>query len=330
MTDRNSGSENKYEQLIEDTLSIQSKAIVRLVEQDTVCEIENVARIIDKTNGRVIFTGIGKSGDVARKIAATFNSIGIASHFIHPVEAMHGDFGAISEADTVVLISNSGNTNVVMNFCQILRSISVTSIAITSNPSSKLGQRADYHINTYVEEEGSVFDLVPMTSATVTMVIGDCLANVLMERQNFTKEEYGRRHPGGIIGKQLLLNVEDILSTDITPTNRTDTLAEVAVTMSEGGKGIAVVQDEARQVIGVVTDGDIRRLLESGEDIHSVTAEQVMTTEPIIVSPDTSATSALDLIKEHSINHLIVTEDGTFQGVVSFHDIAEEGLTNTG
>lgn len=310
------------------TLTVQKNSIAALQDSQTVDEITRVANVIDEEDGRIILTGIGKSGDVAKKISSTFNSIGISSHTLHPVEALHGDLGALSDNDVVVLISNSGNTDEMVELLQFLDSFDSTTVAITSDPSSKLGQQTDYHINTRVEEEGAIVDLVPMASATVTMVIGDCIANALMASRNFGKQEYSHFHPGGTIGKRLLLTIEDLMYEEIPPTHPSDTLAQTAVKVSEGGKGIAVVQNDENHVQGVLTDGDLRRLIESGADLHDVTAEDEMITDPVTVSPDTPAIQALDMIEEHNITQIVVTDgEREFLGVAHIHDIMKEGLT---
>lgn len=310
------------------TLSIQEKSIATLQDTETIEEITQVTNVISEENGRVIFSGIGKSGDVAKKISSTFNSIGVSSHFIHPVEALHGDLGALSAEDVVVLISNSGNTDEMVELLQFLRSFAATTVAITSDPESKLGTRVDYHVNTKIEQEGAVVELVPMASATVTMVLGDCIANALMADQDFSKQEYGHFHPGGTIGKRLLLTVEDLLYENIPKARPTDTLAEIALKVSEGGKGIAVIQDNEEYVKGIITDGDIRRLIESETEFYDVVADQVMTTDPITISPDTSAIQALEIIEENGITQLVVTDDSDrLLGIVHIHDIMESGLT---
>lgn len=310
------------------TLSVQKDSLTVLQDSKIIDEIKQVANVIDEKDGRVILTGIGKSGDVGKKISSTFNSIGISSHTIHPVEALHGDLGALSANDIVVLISNSGNTEEMVELLQFLNSFDATTVAITSDPDSKLGQQTEYHINTRVEKEGAVVDLVPMASATATMVIGDCIANALMASQNFGKQDYGHFHPGGTIGKRLLLTVEDLLSDEIPKTHPSDTLAQAAIKASEGEKGIAVVQDEKNHMLGIVTDGDIRRLVESETGFYDVTAEDVMTTDPITMSPETPAIRALEALEEHSISQLVVTDsESKFLGVVHIHDIMQEGLT---
>lgn len=310
------------------TLSVQENSIATLQDAETVAEITRVAEVISEEDGRVVFSGIGKSGDVGKKVSSTFNSIGVSSHFIHPVEALHGDLGALSAEDIVVLISNSGNTDEMVELLQFLRSFDATTVAITSDPESKLGARADYHINTKIEEEGAVVELVPMASATVTMVIGDCIASALMTDRDFSKQEYGHFHPGGTIGKRLLLTVEDLLHEDIPKTRPADALAQVALKISEGGKGIAVIQDDKDYVKGILTDGDIRRLIDCKTDFYNVTAKERMTTDPVTVPLDTPAIRALEIIEENNITQLVVTDNGgRFSGVVHIHDIMKEGLS---
>jgi arabinose-5-phosphate isomerase len=310
------------------TLSVQENAIATLQDTETVSEIIRVAEVISEKTGRVVFSGIGKSGDVGKKISSTFNSTGVSSHFIHPVEALHGDLGALSAKDVVVLISNSGNTDEMIELLQFLRSFDATTVAITSDPESKLGMKTDYHVNTKVEKEGAVVELVPMTSATTTMVIGDCIANALMADRDFSKQDYGHLHPGGTIGKRLLLTVEDLLYEDIPKTQLTDNIAQVALKISEGTKGIAVIQDYEDRAKGILTDGDIRRLIDSEADFNDVTAEEVMTTNPVTISPNKSAVQALSMINNHDVTQLVVTsESNEFLGVVHVHDIVEQGLT---
>ncbi len=310
------------------TLSVQGKSIATLQDTEAAAEITQVAEVISEENGRVVFSGIGKSGDVGKKVSSTFNSIGVSSYFIHPVEALHGDLGALSSEDVVILISNSGNTDEMVELLQFLRSFDATTVAITSDPESKLGTKADYHINTKVEDEGAVVELVPMASATVTMVIGDCIANALMADRDFNKQEYGHFHPGGTIGKRLLLTVEDLLYEDIPRTRPTDTLAQTALKISKGGKGIAVIQDDDGHVKGIITDGDLRRLIETGTDFHNVVAEEVAVTNPITGSVDTAAITALEVLEENNVSQLVVTDDSDqFLGIVHIHDIMEKGLT---
>lgn len=314
--------------VIERTLTVQGFAIERLNHEPTIEEIISAARVIDDTDGQVVFAGVGKSGNVAKKITATFNSIGVSSNFLHPVEALHGDLGVVSEEDVIVLISNSGNTDEMVELLQVLSTFDPTTIAITSDSNSKLGTKAEYHIDTHVDDEGSVVDLVPMASATVTMVVGDCIANALMQLQDFKEEDFGYLHPGGTIGKRLLLNVSDVMYEEIPRTEPDDTLAQAAVKMSKGGKGIAVVQDDDGRVLGILTDGDIRRLIESGTNFHDKVAHEVMIEDPITISPEEPAIRALNVIEDNDITQLVVTKNNdSFQGIIHFHDIIQKGLS---
>lgn len=328
MTDEMDRPADDIGKVIEQTLTVQRSAIEGLNGDLTIEEIISAAQVIDDADGPVVFAGVGKSGDVAKKITATFNSIGVSSNYLHPVEALHGDLGVVSKEDVIILLSNSGNTDEMVELLQVLSVFEPTMIAITSNSNSKLGTKSDYHIDTRVDEEGSVVDLVPMASATATMVVGDCIANALMHLQNFEEEDFGYLHPGGTIGKRLLLDVSDVMHEGIPRTEPDDTLAQAAVNMSKGGKGIAVVQDEDGRVLGILTDGDIRRLIESGTDFHDEVAREVMIEDPITISPDEPAIRALNVIEDSDITQIVVTgNDEAFRGVVHFHDIMEEGLS---
>jgi len=320
---------DEIQDAISQAVLVQSNAINTLSNEETIEQIYRVALEIDEADGRVAFSGIGKSGDVAKKIVDTFNSIGVTSHFVHPVEALHGDLGALSPGDVMILISNSGNTDEMVELLNFIGHFDPTTVSITSNPDSELAHQAEYHINTKVTDEGAVVDLVPMASATATMVVGDCLANALMAMQDFDRTQYGHFHPGGTIGKRLLLDVSDLLYTEIPRTKPSDTLAEVAVQMSKGSKGIAVIRDEQDIVQGILTDGDIRRLVEAGTDFNEVTAKEVMTTDPIVVSPGDSAIKALETIENHDITQAVVANsEDQFEGVVHLHDIMKEGLVS--
>lgn len=328
-SDQNKIDSKNLSDVVNETLSIQKSSIAALHDAGTVEEIIQVAKLIDEYDGRVIFSGIGKSGIVGRKISSTFNSIGIASRFIHPVEGLHGELGPVSERDIVILISNSGNTRQIVNLLRSIKPLGARTVAITSEPESKVSTIADYHIDTKISREGAVVDYVPMASSTTTMVIGDCIANILMSIRKFTFQDYARFHPGGIIGKRMLLTVADILDDDIPITYVNEILAEVIVKISEGNKGIAAIQDDEHRLEGVITDGDIRRLVQSGTNLHDTTAEEVMTTNPVTVTPDTLATRALRYIEEHSITCLAVTNGkNKFLGFVHIHDLIREGLTN--
>ena len=319
-------SNTEIQRLASETLSTQGNALRRLANSDSIDGITAAAKLIQQRDGRVIVAGIGKSGDISKKISSTFASIGQSSFFIHPVEAQHGDLGAISSEDIVLLISNSGNTSEVVDLGYFVQSFDAATVAITSDPESKLATAADVHVNTLVEEEGAYVDLVPMTSTTVTMAVGDAIANVIMFLNDFDEEQFAHYHPAGTIGKRLLLTVEDVMYTDINPVSPSSSLAETITRMSEGGKGIAVVVNDANTVRGVITDGDLRRLIESSVDFHGTTAGEVMTADPVTIESSGSAVEALALLEESGVTQLVVEDAGEFKGVIHFHDLVSEGI----
>jgi len=313
--------------LINQTLKTQASGLEALVDTETVEEIERAAELIHGSDGRVILTGIGKSGDIAKKISSTLSSIGESSFFIHPVEAQHGDLGAISAADTLILLSNSGNTTEVVEFAFFAGRFDVQTVAITSDSGSELADVSDVHIDTRVSEEGALVDLVPMASTTVTMAIGDAIANAIMSLNEFDAERFAHYHPGGTIGKRLLLTVEDVMYTDLPTVNPDETLLEAVSKMSQGGKGIIVVTDENRELVGVITDGDLRRLVESSLDFRESTVGETMTRDPVTIEPSAAAVRALDVLDEYGITQVVVADDDRFEGIVHFHDLVSEGIT---
>jgi len=317
----------KNEEVIKNTITVQSTAIADLADDKTVGQIERGAQIIDKTDGHVIFSGIGKSGDVGKKLVSTFNSIGISSHYIHPVEAFHGDIGVLSEDDVAILISNSGNTEEIVELSQILRNIGSTTISITADPSSKLGRQSDHHINTNVTKEGAIVDLIPMASATATMVVGDCLANVLMSQNGFSENDFAEYHPGGTIGKKLDFEVGDLINKVIEPGDPKQSLLEASLQMSEGEKGIIAVVDNDHQVLGVVTDGDLRREISRGIDARQTTVDKVMTADPVTMLQDEPAIEALKTMEELEIGQIVLTnEDNKYRGIIHMRDLVREGI----
>jgi len=319
--------ERDVQDAISRAIHVQLRSIESLDNYEIFNQIYEVARVIDEADCRLAFTGIGKSGDVARKIIGTFNGIGIPSYFIHPVEARHGQLGMLPPGGVIILISNSGFTEELIQFAEVIQSFDMTTVSITSNPISEIAQKAEYHINTNVENEGAVVEFVPMASSTATMIIGDCLANALMTMRNFDKNQHARLHPGGTIGKRLLMGVSDVLYSEMPRTKPSDTLAEVAVKMSKGGKGIAVIQNDQNAVEGILTDGDVRRLVERKAEFHKVTAQEVMTTDPITVLPSLSASETLQKMQQHDVSHVVVTTaENIFSGVVHMNDLMNEGF----
>lgn len=317
----------KNEEVIKNTVAVQSTTIADLADETTVNQMKKGAQLIAEADGHVIFSGIGKSGDVGKKLVSTFNSIGISSHYIHPVEAFHGDIGVLSESDVAILISNSGNTEEMVEFLQILRSIDPTTISITSDPSSKLGQQSDHHINTKVNEEGAIVDLIPMASATTTMVVGDCLANILMSQNGFNENDFAQYHPGGTIGKKLDFEVRDLINNVIKPANPEQSLLEASLQMSEGEKGIVAVVDDKNQVLGVLTDGDLRREISKETDAKQTTIHEVMTSDPVTMLQDEPAIEALKTMEELDIGQIVLTNEGNeYKGIIHMRDLVREGI----
>lgn len=318
----------KNKKLITQTLSIQSEAIENLSDDKILNQVNEAARYVNDADGITAFSGIGKSGDIARKLVSTFNSIGEQSHYIHPVEALHGDVGVMSEDSAVILISNSGNTEEMVDFLYILRSIDPTTISITSDPTSKLGTQSDHHISTNISREGSIVDLVPMASATATMVIGDCLANVLMNENGFSEEDFAEYHPGGTIGKKLDFEVKDLINGKIDPVDPEISLIEASLRISEGEKGIVAVVDDNNQVLGVVTDGDLRREISKGTNAEQTNIQQFMTSNPVTMLENQPAIDALKTMEKKNIGQVVLVDQfNKYNGIVHMRDLVREGIT---
>lgn len=318
----------KNKKLITQTLSIQSEAIENLSDDKILNQVNEAARYVNDADGITAFSGIGKSGDIARKLVSTFNSIGEQSHYIHPVEALHGDVGVMSEDSAVILISNSGNTEEMVDFLYILRSIDPTTISITSDPTSKLGTQSDHHISTNISREGAIVDLVPMASATATMVIGDCLANVLMNENGFSEEDFAEYHPGGTIGKKLDFEVKDLINGKIDPVDPEISLIEASLRISEGEKGIVAVVDDNNQVLGVVTDGDLRREISKGTNAEQTNIQQFMTSNPVTMLENQPAIDALKTMEKKNIGQVVLVDQfNKYNGIVHMRDLVREGIT---
>lgn len=259
--------------------------------------------------GRVIVSGMGKSGHIGKKIAATLASTGTTSFFVHPAEAFHGDLGMIRKRDVILLISNSGETEEVIKLIPSLRRFGNQIIAIANNPDSSLAKNSDIYLHIGVEKEACPNNLAPTTSTTVTLSLGDALAVSLMRKRNFQPEHFAQFHPGGSLGRRLLTRVKDeMLSAKLPLVSMQTPLNEVIITMTQSLPGIAVVVDDDQQLLGVITDGDLRRTMLKGLDLNSTQAADVMTADPVTISPDAMLVDAETLMKEHSITKLVVVE----------------------
>jgi arabinose-5-phosphate isomerase len=307
------------------TILAESEAISRLVDfltEDFVKAVE----IIYQSSGRLVVTGIGKSAIIAQKIVATLNSTGTPSLFLHASEAIHGDLGMVQPGDVVICISKSGNSPEIKVLVPLLKRFGNKLIAITGNTTSFLGKEADFVLNTYVESEACPNNLAPTNSTTAQLVMGDALAVCLMEMRQFTAEDFAKYHPGGALGKKLLLRVGDMLDTTHKPLVTPEAnIKTVIMEISEKRLGVtAVVENE--KVIGIITDGDIRRMLNKTETITGLTAKDIMTVNPKRIKSTDLVSDALNILEDFSITQLVVIDQDEYKGVIHLHDILKEGI----
>ncbi len=308
---------------------IEAKALEDLVDQvDT--SFEKAVNLIRNSKGRVIVTGIGKSGIVGRKIAATLTSTGTAAFFLHPTEGAHGDLGMVLKDDVVICISKSGNTEELAQLVPILKRIGVPIISMTANPDSELAQKSDIAITVRVAEEACPFDLAPTASTTATMAMGDALAVALLQLRNFSLEDFARLHPGGSIGRKLLLRIDDVMATgNRVPRVPPDLpLKDAIMEITSKRFGATSVVNGGGKLLGIITDGDVRRLIERKKDLWELRAEEVMTENPITVKIGILAADAFNLMKIRAINSLLVVDaENRLVGIVHIHDLLKAGVS---
>ena len=307
------------------TILSESESIAKLT-QFIDDNFVNAVEIIYNSKGRLVVTGIGKSAIIAQKIVATLNSTGTPSLFLHASEAIHGDLGMVQAGDVVICISKSGNSPEIKVLVPLLKRFGNKLIAITGNTTSFLGKEADFVLNTHVETEACPINLAPTNSTTAQLVMGDAIAVCLMEMRNFTAEDFAKYHPGGALGKKLLLRVGDMLDNNHKPMVATDsTIKNVIVEISEKRLGVAAVI-ENEKVIGIITDGDIRRMLNKTENISGLTAQDIMTKNPKTIKSTDMVSDALNILEDFSITQLVVVDNGNYKGVIHLHDILKEGI----
>ncbi len=306
-----------------ETLAIEANALTdmsaRLDEA-----FSNAVHAILSCTGRVVVMGMGKSGHVGRKVAATLASTGTPAFFVHPAEASHGDLGMITAADTVLAISNSGESDELTAILPLIKRMGVTLLAMTGRPSSNLGRYADIVLDTGVAKEACPHNLAPTASTTAQLAMGDALAIALLNARGFRPDDFARSHPGGALGRKLLTLVSDIMRpSDAAPrvplhASLTDMMREI----SAKGLGATAVVDEKGHAVGIFTDGDLRRLIESGADLRHIHAEAVMHRNPRTISPESLAVEAADLMETHRINSvLVVDENSQLCGALNYHDL---------
>ncbi len=309
-----------------ETILLESSAIANLanlIDEN----FENSVKYILNSKGRIVVTGIGKSANIATKIVATFNSTGTPAIFMHAADAIHGDLGTIQNDDVVICISKSGNTPEIKVLVPLIQNYGNKIIAITGNTDSYLGTNADFTLNTFVEKEACPNNLAPTTSTTAQLVMGDALAVCLLKLKGFSSHDFAKYHPGGALGKRLYLRVSDLIATNESPqVKRNSSISEVIIEISEKRLGVTSVMDN-EVIVGIITDGDIRRMLSKTSDIASLTANDIMSTEPKTISDEAMAIDALEAMEKNDITQILVTNsDSQYLGVVHLHDLIKEGI----
>ncbi|KOS06348.1 D-arabinose 5-phosphate isomerase [Flavobacterium akiainvivens] len=297
-------------------------ALAQYIDNDFVA----IAQLVFNTNARVIVTGIGKSALIAAKIVATLNSTGTPSQFLHAAEAIHGDLGMVQPGDVVICISKSGNSPEIKVLAPLLKRFGNVLVGMTANKSSFLAQESDYVLHAYVEAEACPLNLAPTNSTTAQLVMGDALAISLMELRGFTAEDFAKYHPGGALGKKLLLRVGDMLDETHRPEVAPTTAIKEAIhEISAKRLGVTAVIENGK-LVGIITDGDIRRMLNDRDNIAGVTAADVMTRNPKTVASHDMVVDAFNTMENHSITQLMVVDGGVYKGVLHIHDILKEGV----
>jgi arabinose-5-phosphate isomerase len=308
-------------------LQIEADALLALKNRVSSSSDDPFAQAVGlllQCNGRVVVSGIGKSGHIARKIAATLASTGTPALFVHAAEALHGDLGMITENDALIAISYSGEAAEFLAIIPIVKRMGAHLIAMTGNPASSLAQLADVHLNVKVDKEACPLNLAPTASTTATLALGDALAVALLELRGFKEEDFARSHPGGALGRRLLTHVRDVMrSGDAVPAVTADVpLSKALLEITRKGMAMTAIVDDQRRTIGIFTDGDLRRLLEREHDFSKLTIAEVMHANPRTVGPDQLAVDAVQIMEEFRINQLLVADaDGKLVGALHIHDL---------
>ena len=308
-----------------ETIELQASSIKNLYKLLTK-DFEKAVSLINKTKGRVIVTGIGKSAIIAQKIVATFNSTGTPSIFMHAADAIHGDLGLIQKNDIIICISKSGNTPEIKALVPYIKNPFNKLIAITGETNSYLSEKSDIVINSYVDAEACPNNLAPTTSTTAQLVIGDAIAVCLVKLRGFSSNDFAKYHPGGNLGKRLFLKVEDLIDSKSLPkVDASDLMKDVIIEISNKMLGITVVLDK-NKIVGVITDGDLRRQLLKSHDISKVKADEIMSKNPKIINKNLLATEALLIMKANKISQLIVAEKNKYIGILHIQSLIKEGI----
>lgn len=299
------------------------KNLATLIDQ----RFEDCVQTIFRSPGRVIVTGIGKSAIIAGKIVATLNSTGTPAIFMHAADAIHGDIGMVQSNDLVICISKSGSSPEIKVLVPLLKRRGAKLIALVSNMNSYLAEQCDYILNATMQQEACPNNLAPTTSTTCQLALGDALAIALLELRNFTAEDFARSHPGGALGKQMYLKVGDLLNRHELPLVKENTLLkDVIIEISSKRLGATAVVNDQKELLGIITDGDLRRMLQKESNIANITAKNIMTKKPKTVAHDEFAAKALQIMQQNNITQLVVTDDTQVIGFVHLHDLLKEGI----
>jgi len=314
--------------LARETLEIESRAVQRMSSRLN-DDFAAACRLCMATPGRVVVTGMGKSGHIASKIAATLASTGTPSFFMHPAEASHGDLGMITDQDLLLAISYSGETDEIVTILPLVKRMGAKLVTLTGNPNSTLAKTADVHLDVGVTEEACPLNLAPTASTTATLAMGDALAVALLKSRGFTAEDFARSHPSGSLGKRLLLRVSDVMRSDseipavLSDVNLRDGLME----MTQKGLGMTAIVDNDHKILGIFTDGDLRRALDDGADVHKTKMSEVMHTNCRTTTADILAAEAINILEENKITSLLVADDDRrLVGALNIHDLFRAGI----
>jgi arabinose-5-phosphate isomerase len=290
-------------------------------------DFEKAVNAIQNCRGRIILSGIGKSAVIAQKIVATFNSTGTPAIFLHAADAIHGDIGMMQQEDVAIIISKSGNSPEIKVLVPLIKNFGNILIGMVGNNESYLAANSDIVLNTTVDQEACPNNLAPTSSTTAQLVMGDALAVVLMELKGFGSDDFAKFHPGGTLGKKLYLRVADLYASNEKPkVLPSQSLKEVIVEMTKKRLGVTAVADQDDVLSGIITDGDLRRMLEKNKSIDTVIANDIMTSNPKSIKPDALAIEALDMMRKHEITQLVVCEEGKYKGIIHLQDLIREGL----
>jgi arabinose-5-phosphate isomerase len=308
------------------TIGMEADAIQQLIGQLD-GNFEKAVDCLAACKGRIVISGIGKSAIIAQKIVATLNSTGSPAIFLHAADAIHGDLGMVQQEDVVIIISKSGESPEIKVLVPLIKNFGNCLITITGNTASYLAKKSDFVLNTTVDQEACPNNLAPTTSTTAQLVMGDVIAVCLMEKRGFDVHDFAKLHPGGALGKKLYLRVKDLYVDNEKPEVKTDhSVKEVIMEMTKKRLGVTGVTSNDGRLVGIITDGDLRRMLEKSDTIRDITAGDIMSQNPKTIEPSEMAVNALDIMRKNSITQLVVAENGIYLGILHLHDLVKEGL----